>query len=265
MIFFFSGTGNSRRAAQLLADRLGDQLEDAFQYLRWGQAPQLHSQEPWVFVCPTYAWRLPPLFEALLREGSFYGSKDAYFVMTCGDGVGNAAEHIDQLCRKKNLLFRGLFPVQMPENYVALFDVPDEKQARPILRRADKALARAAEYIAQKQPFPPVEAGWKDRLLSGPVNTFFHRMIVKDRAFRTTSGCTGCGECARLCPVNNITLKEGKPCWSRRCMHCMACICGCPQEAIEYGKKSAGKPRYQCPPWEGGAKDQGEQHDEEII
>ena len=28
---------------------------------------------------------------------------------------------------------------------------------------------------------------------------------------------------------------------------CMACICGCPAEAIEYGKKSRGKPRYQCP------------------
>ena len=25
---------------------------------------------------------------------------------------------------------------------------------------------------------------------------------------------------------------------------CMACICYCPKEAIEYGKKSRGKPRY---------------------
>nr|WP_264291386.1 MULTISPECIES: hypothetical protein [unclassified Dorea] len=28
------------------------------------------------------------------------------------------------------------------------------------------------------------------------------------------------------------------------CTHCMACICYCPAEAIEYGKKSVGKPRY---------------------
>ena len=28
------------------------------------------------------------------------------------------------------------------------------------------------------------------------------------------------------------------------CTHCMACICYCPAEAIEYGKKSLGKPRY---------------------
>ena len=28
------------------------------------------------------------------------------------------------------------------------------------------------------------------------------------------------------------------------CTHCMACICYCPTSAIEYGKKSLGKPRY---------------------
>ncbi len=31
------------------------------------------------------------------------------------------------------------------------------------------------------------------------------------------------------------------------CTHCMACICGCPAEAIEYGSRSRGKARYQCP------------------
>ena len=32
--------------------------------------------------------------------------------------------------------------------------------------------------------------------------------------------------------------------WGSDCTHCMACICDCPAEAIEYGKKSVGKPRY---------------------
>ena len=29
--------------------------------------------------------------------------------------------------------------------------------------------------------------------------------------------------------------------------HCMACICRCPAEAIEYGKHGKGMPRYVCP------------------
>lgn len=44
--------------------------------------------------------------------------------------------------------------------------------------------------------------------------------------------------------MNNIQLIDGKPVWGKNCTHCMACICYCPQEAIEYGKKSVGKPRY---------------------
>lgn len=39
-------------------------------------------------------------------------------------------------------------------------------------------------------------------------------------------------------------VKEGGPVWGKRCTHCMACICGCPAEAIEYGKRTVGKRRY---------------------
>ncbi len=40
------------------------------------------------------------------------------------------------------------------------------------------------------------------------------------------------------------TIQNGKPVWGGNCAHCMACICRCGAEAIEYGKKSLGKPRY---------------------
>ena len=75
----------------------------------------------------------------------------------------------------------------------------------------------------------------------------FYRFFVKADAFRTTDACTGCGVCVRACMLNNVSLTDGRPVWRKNCTHCMACICGCPQKAIEYGKKSVGKPRYQCP------------------
>ena len=58
------------------------------------------------------------------------------------------------------------------------------------------------------------------------------------------SACIGCGKCEKLCPLNNITLQNARPVWGTNCTQCMACICYCPTRAIEYGKKSAGKPRY---------------------
>ncbi len=62
--------------------------------------------------------------------------------------------------------------------------------------------------------------------------------------------CVGCGKCAAVCVENNIRLRDGRPVWGDRCTHCMACICGCPAGAIEYGRASRGKPRYQCPEYE---------------
>lgn len=63
-------------------------------------------------------------------------------------------------------------------------------------------------------------------------------------AARVSDACVGCGQCASKCPLNNIELRNGKPEWGKQCTHCMACISYCPAKAIEYGKRSVGKPRY---------------------
>ena len=69
-------------------------------------------------------------------------------------------------------------------------------------------------------------------------------VIVKADAFKVDDKCIGCDKCEQICPLNNIWIQNGKPVWGKNCTHCMARICHCPVEAIEYGKKSVGKPRY---------------------
>ena len=81
-------------------------------------------------------------------------------------------------------------------------------------------------------------------MMSGPVNRMLYPFCVKARAFAAGDGCTGCGRCVELCPLNNVSQKDGRPVWGKDCTHCMACIAYCPTECIEYGKKSIGKPRY---------------------
>ena len=87
--------------------------------------------------------------------------------------------------------------------------------------------------------------------MSGPVNPIFYACFVKAGAFTVSNACIGCGQCAKRCPTNSITLRGGVPTWGQDFTHCMACICGCPQHAIEYGKKSQGKPRYRCEEYTG--------------
>ncbi|WP_334304421.1 hypothetical protein [Paraclostridium sordellii] len=52
------------------------------------------------------------------------------------------------------------------------------------------------------------------------------------------------GKCEALYPLNNINLKNQKPVWGNNCTHCMACICSCPTEAIEYKNNTQNKERY---------------------
>lgn len=249
MVVYYSGTGNSRYCAELLAHRLDDELLDAFQYIKHQVSADLVSGKPWVFVCPTYAWRIPRIFERFLRSGSFSGSQDAYFVMTCGAEIGNAGAYLKTLCQEIGMHDCGVLEVVMPENYVAMFRVPEEKEADQILAAATPVLERAAERIAAGETLPEQKAGVADRIKSSLVNRAFYPLMVKDRPFYVTDDCVSCGKCAEACVMDNITMENGKPRWHGSCTHCMACICGCPKAAIEYGKKSQGKPRYQCKHW----------------
>lgn len=254
MIIYFSGTGNSRFVAQAAADYLQDELVDTHAYLQGDQLGNFHSDKAYVFCAPTYAWRLSITFSNFIKASHFTGSKDAYFLMTCGDDVGNAASYLAKLCQDKGLNFRGLLPVVMPENYLALFAVPDQTESQAIIQAALPGLKRGLDWIAQGRDLPAQSRGFVDRVKSGPVNVLFRKFIVKARAFRVTDACIACGRCARTCVMNNISMRDQRPVWGNACIHCMDCICGCPVAAIEYGKKSVGQPRYGCPPYAGEMK-----------
>lgn len=230
----------------MLADKLEDRLLDSFEFIKNQISAELTSAKPWVFVAPTYCWQLPHIFEQFIRTSHFEGCKDAYFVMTCGGDIGNAGAKIQRLCEEVGLNFKGVLPVIMPENYIAMFEVPKPETAKRIVLVAKRALLKAVRLIQKDEKFPEQKIHLIDKLKTGPVNPLFYKIFVKAKPFHTTDACIGCGKCAAACVLNNISIKDGKPQWGDACTHCMACICGCSAEAIEYGKKSLGKPRYMC-------------------
>lgn len=246
MIVYFSGTGNSKYCAQMLADKLEEEIFDSFYHIKNGIAAELVSGTPWVFVSPTYCWQLPHVFEEFIRTARFEGCKEAYFVMTCGSDIGNAGQKIEKLCQEVGLNYRGVLPVVMPENYIAMFEVPQPELAKRIVLVAKRSLLKVVRRIRKGEHLPETKVGALDKFKSGPVNPIFYKLFVKAKAFYATDACIGCGKCEKVCVLNNISIKDERPVWGDTCTHCMACICGCPTEAIEYGKKSLGKPRYQC-------------------
>ena len=244
MVLYFTGTGNSRYIAERIAKALGDKLLSMNDRIKAGDTLPTTSNERLVIVTPTYAWRIPRIVRDHLAETDFPCGAQMWFVMTCGSEIGNAAQYNQALCQEKQLTYMGTAQIVMPENYIAMFDAPQAEEARQIVAKAEADIDRVASAIAENQAFTPPRNNFYDRFMSGPVNPIFYTFFVKANAFTAGSACTGCGQCARLCPTNNITIQNGKPVWSGDCTHCMACICRCGAEAIDYGKKSLGKPRY---------------------
>lgn len=167
--------------------------------------------------------------------------------MTCGSDIGKAALGNQMLCQEKGFHYRGTLPVIMPENYIAMFHAPEPEEAKKIIAAAHPTLEQGIACIRNGKDFPPVKTGALDGLKSGLVNRLFYRFCVKSDPFTVSNACISCGKCASLCPLGNIRIESGKPVWGKNCTHCMACICSCPAQAIEYGKASRGKPRYRCP------------------
>lgn len=242
MVYYFSGTGNSQLVAIQIAKMLADgEAVSINQFLKAGKKAVIQSKRPLVFVAPTYSWRMPKVVAQWIMEGSFDGSRDAYFILTCASSCGNAAAYAEQLCAKKGLHFRGLAPVVMPENYLALFPTPNESECRAIVEKAGPRIAALAEQIRSGESFGRLPVSFGGKLQSGPVNPLFYALVVHDKGFSVSDRCISCGKCALRCPLNNIELANGKPVWKGNCTHCMACIGGCPTEAISYRSKSKGR------------------------
>lgn len=244
MIIYFSGTGNSRYIAKRIADGLGDEAISLNDKIKKKDTEPIEVNGRLIIVTPTYAWRIPRIVNNWIKSTKLSNVKGVWFVMSCGGEIGNAAKFNRELCDEKGFDYMGSAQVLMPENYIALFDTPSVDEARKIVNEAEPIIDKIIKAIADGKEFPKPRNNVYDRFMSAPVNKVFYPLCVKAKAFHTNEKCVGCGKCAELCPLNNISLKNGKPIWGNDCTHCMACISYCPTDAIEYGKKSAKKPRY---------------------
>lgn len=249
MLFYFSGTGNSAYIAKIISQVVEERLCSINEKMKNGElAPKdIASGERLIFVVPTYGWRIPRIVENWIRSASFPGDHPVYFVMSCGSDIGNAGKYVQKLCDAKGFAYHGCAEIVMPENYIALFTTPDQKEAMEIIQRAEPVIEQVAEKIARGEKISEPRPSVSGKIKSSLVNTVFYPTMVHAKKFYVTNACIGCGKCQKACPLDNIIMVEKKPKWGKDCTHCMACICGCPTLAIEYGKHSLGLPRYECP------------------
>ena len=242
MVFYFSGTGNSRYVAKRIAEVSGDEVISINQRLKNQDFSAVSSEKPLVFVGPVYAGRFPRVMDDYIRKVNFSGNTKAYFIGTCAATPWVTVEYVEKLCKEKNFALLGFNSVVMPQGYVAGGGTQPKEVNDKVLANAEPVIAKIAETIRDKQMLPKEQPG--KAVMSKVLNPIMYAMMISAKGFTVTDKCVGCGKCEERCPLNNVKLVNGKPTWGKNCTHCMACIAGCPTEAIEYGKKTQGKTRY---------------------
>ena len=235
MIFYFSGTGNSRWVAEKIAQLTCDTAQDI---IKIASTPDISKEKQIGFVFPVYAWGAPqPMTDFVSKLGKT--SAFTFAVCTCGDEAGLA---LKKLAKKYPL--NSSYSLVMPNNYIIGADVDAPQIAQAKIEKAGSEIDKLCEEINQKASVYRVKEGTLAALKSSLVNFGFNRFARSTKSFYATDHCNGCGLCASDCPAGTITLKDGKPCWGEECFQCLRCINACPQKAIQYGKSTETRGRY---------------------
>ncbi len=229
-----------------MAKELGDIAKDCTKLIKSGEHPSFVSEKPYIFVAPVYAWRFPRVFEKWIKDCTFGGNMKAYFLLTCGDDIGVAGNYIRKLAQKQGFEYMGTQEAVMPENYIVMFSAPPAEEDKAIILKAAEHTLELCKAVSAQIPFEKTKSTFVGHLCSDIVNPCFYTFYIGAKKFYATDACVSCGKCVESCMLNNITLSDGKPVWGKDCTHCMACICKCPVEAIEYGKHTKGLRRYVC-------------------
>ena len=248
MIYYFSGCGNSKYVAEALATQLNDTLvfipeaarENHFEF-------NLTADERLGFVFPVYAWAPPKLVLDFIQKLRLTAKPEyVYFACTCGDECGHTEKIFRKAIEEKGWELSACFSMKMPETYIGMpgFKLDTEENAKKKIEAAEVTMERNIPRIANRDRFSDMIKGKAAWLKSYMINGSFNKFATDDRKYRSTEKCIGCGKCVQVCPLQNITLTEGRPKWNGHCTMCMACYHHCPTNAIQYGKGTEGKGQY---------------------
>jgi ferredoxin len=236
---YFSGTGNSYRVIDHCTARLqarGYDVEPA----SITEAQTMPLKLDLVGFCfPVYAFGLPRIVRNYLRALPAAGAETkAFLLITAGleDEAGYSVNEGVRLLTAKNYSVVHADVIEMPANWTVAINPPAKVEAVGIIEKGIEKADRIVDSILANRRFHRA-FNYPSRL--SRMGFYWEYCAFKYlglanlwRNFRTYDDCTGCGNCAAVCPTNSIAMKNDRPVWSKTCEQCMRCVNMCNRKSI---------------------------------
>lgn len=251
-MLFFSGTGNSFRVAVWLKELAIEDgmkahiapVEEIKKLQNIGKDLNLLIG----IVFPTHAFTAPwHLLRALFQLP--HGNQVPCFVIATRAGTkigpfafpgmeGTAAYLIALIFVIKGYSVCGVLGLDMPSNWLSLHWGLSPKNAEYISKRAKYKIVNVAERILSGKCYFSGFISLTLGLLLLPITLSYlvlGRFFIA-KLFFASYRCTGCGSCAKNCPIGAIKMigkAKPRPYWNFSCESCMRCMGFCKQHAVE--------------------------------
>ncbi len=242
MIYYFSGTGNSKWVSEKIGNSLNEKVENLAKIENFSE---LENEKYIGIIFPVYAFSVPQIIREFLnklkQELDKNADKDRYIfaIITCAGEPAAIANVLNEIME-----FDFIASIRMPNNDIFHVSASNKIDAIKTIEKAENRIEAIIKNINNKEKIIDVKNGILPELktmLGKKANKF---LINRTKPFYADDKCTTCYLCERVCPVNSIKIVEGKPKWYNKCSLCTSCINRCPREAIQYGKGTINRNRY---------------------
>ena len=233
VILFFSGTGNTWWVADRIKKQLDQRGINADTVSVDTLTPQkadwwIRSADLVLFGWPVYGSDMPAPMKQFVNTLPVV-EKGKHIHVFCTQMIfsGDGAWHYHRHFKDKGLVIDSTEHFFMPSN------LSGSKSEQHYHRVMDRCGRRVDNYVEQLMMGHARIRGrystWLGALQRVPYRWVYGRMQQWIRI--DAAKCTGCGLCAKLCPVQNIKI-EGKAQALGHCALCMRCAAFCPARAI---------------------------------